>query len=58
MIKKQNRLEIYSFITERGKILLRHITCIATKYQRKLVIAIKCARHMALLPVVNVGSYL
>ena len=41
------------FITERGKILPRRITGTSAKYQRKLAIAIKRARHMALLPVVK-----
>ena len=41
------------FITERGKILPRRITGTSAKYQRKLAIAIKRARHMALLPFVR-----
>ena len=41
------------FITERGKILPRRITGTSAKYQRKLAIAIKRARHMALLPYVG-----
>ena len=41
------------FITERGKILPRRITGTSAKYQRKLAIAIKRARHMALLPYVR-----
>ena len=41
------------FITERGKILPRRITGTSAKYQRKLAIAIKRARHMALLPFVK-----
>lgn len=35
------------FITERGKILPRRVTGTCAKYQRKLAIAIKRARHMA-----------
>ena len=41
------------FITERGKILPRRITGTSPKYKRKLAIAIKRARHMALLPFVK-----
>ena len=41
------------YITERGKILPRSITGTSAKYQRKLAIAIKRARHMALLPFVK-----
>ena len=41
------------FITERGKILPRRIPGTSAKYQRKLAIAIKRARHMALLPFVK-----
>ena len=38
------------FISERGKILPRRITGNSAKAQRKLTIAIKRARHLALLP--------
>ena len=41
------------FVTERGKILPRRVTGTSAKYQRKLAIAIKRARHMALLPFVK-----
>jgi small subunit ribosomal protein S18 len=40
------------FITERGKILPRRITGVSACFQRKLTVAIKRARHMALLPFV------
>ena len=40
------------FITERGKILPRRITGVSSCFQRKLTVAIKRARHMALLPFV------
>jgi len=36
--------------TERGKILPRRMTGCCAKHQRELTIAIKRARHMALLP--------
>ena len=41
------------FISERGKILPRRVTGTSAKYQRKLTIAIKRARSMALLPFVR-----
>ncbi len=41
------------FITDRGKILPRRITGTSAKWQRPLAIAIKRARHMALLPFVK-----
>ena len=41
------------FISERGKILPRRVTGTSAKYQRKLTIAIKRSRQMALLPFVS-----
>ncbi|MBM0065408.1 MULTISPECIES: 30S ribosomal protein S18 [Alkalicoccobacillus] len=41
------------FISERGKILPRRVTGTSAKYQRKLTIAIKRSRQIALLPYVN-----
>jgi len=38
------------FITERGKIVPRRVSGVTAKNQRKLAIAIKRARQMALLP--------
>lgn len=43
---------LYKFITERGKILPRRITGISAYHQKRLAVAIKRARHMALLPFV------
>lgn len=40
------------FVTERGKILPRRITGVSAHHQRQLALAIKRARHMALLPFV------
>ncbi|AGL90805.1 30S ribosomal protein S18 [Candidatus Phytoplasma australiense] len=37
------------FITERGKIISRRITNTSAKWQRQLAVAIKRARHMALI---------
>ncbi|NLI90091.1 MAG: 30S ribosomal protein S18 [Epulopiscium sp.] len=38
------------FVSDRGKILPRRITGNSAKAQRKVTIAIKRARHLALLP--------
>jgi len=41
------------FVSDRGKILPRRVTGTKAKYQRQLAVAIKRARHMALLPFVR-----
>jgi len=41
------------FTTDRGKILPRRTTGTSAKWQRELAVAIKRARHMALLPFVK-----
>ncbi|MCR4720563.1 MAG: 30S ribosomal protein S18 [Lachnospiraceae bacterium] len=46
--KDVNRLKKY--ISERGKILPRRISGTCAKHQRALTVAIKRARHIALLP--------
>ena len=38
------------FLTEGGKILPRRLTGLTAKQQRQLTVAIKRARHLALLP--------
>jgi small subunit ribosomal protein S18 len=40
------------FVTERGKILPRRITGVSSRIQNLIKIAVKQARHMALLPFV------
>ena len=40
------------YTTERGKILPRRITGTCAKHQRELTVAIKRARHIALMPYV------
>lgn len=42
-----------SFVNEQGKILPRRITGNSLKYQRKVAVAVKRARHLALLPYVT-----
>lgn len=41
------------FVSERGKILPRRVTGTSAKYQRRLTIAIKRSRQVALLPFVG-----
>lgn len=43
---------LLSFINEQGKLLPRRITGNSMKYQRKVAIAVKRARHLSLLPYV------
>ena len=42
--------KLRKFISERGKILSRRVTGNCAKHQRALTVAIKRARHIALLP--------
>ena len=44
---------ISRYITERGKIVPRRLSGVSAKNQRKLAIAVKRARHLALLPFVS-----
>ena len=44
---------LQKFITEQGKIIPKRITGTSAKYQRQLSLAIKRARHMALMPYVS-----
>jgi small subunit ribosomal protein S18 len=44
---------LQKYITEQGKIIPKRITGTSSKYQRELSVAIKRARHMALLPYVS-----
>lgn len=46
--KDTNKLKRY--VSERGKILPRRITGNCAKHQRALTVAVKRARHVALLP--------
>ena len=41
---------LLKFVNEQGKILPRRITGTSLKYQRKVSIAIKRARHLAIMP--------
>ena len=43
---------LLKFVNEQGKILPRRLTGTSLKYQRKLSVAIKRSRHLALMPYV------
>ncbi len=44
---------LLKFVNDQGKILPRRLTGTSLKYQRRLSVAIKRARHLALLPFVT-----
>ena len=44
---------LLKFVNEQGKILPRRLTGTSLKYQRKVAVAVKRARHLALLPYVG-----
>jgi len=44
---------LQKYITEQGRIIPKRITGTSSRYQRQLALAIKRARHMALLPYVS-----
>lgn len=44
---------LLQFVNEQGKILPRRITGNSLKYQKKVAVAIKRARHLAFLPFVT-----
>jgi len=43
---------LLKFVNEQGKILPRRLTGTSLKYQRKISVAVKRARHLALMPYV------
>jgi small subunit ribosomal protein S18 len=44
---------LQKFVNEQGKIIPRRITGTSARFQRQLTLAIKRARHLALLPYVS-----
>ena len=48
--KAANQLQ--NFVSERGKILPRRATGVCARHQRQISIAVKRARHLAMLPYV------
>lgn len=49
-IEYKDTHKLRKYITERGKILPRRISGNCAKHQRQVTVAIKRARHIALLP--------
>ncbi len=45
--------KLIKYVSERGKILPRRVTGCCAKHQRALTVAIKRARHMAIMPYVT-----
>ncbi|QFJ54154.1 30S ribosomal protein S18 [Pseudobutyrivibrio xylanivorans] len=52
-IDYKDTAKLKKYISERGKILPRRITGTCAKHQRALTVAIKRARHVALMPYVQ-----
>ena len=53
VIDYKDALKLRKYVSERSKILPRRITGTCAKHQRELTIAIKRARHIALLPYIS-----
>lgn len=53
MIDYKDVSKLRRYLTERGKIVPRRATGTCSKHQREVTLAIKRARHIALLPYVN-----
>jgi len=49
-INYKDTAKLKKYVTERGKILPRRITGTCAAHQRQLTVAIKRARHIALMP--------
>ena len=49
--KDINKLKRY--VSERAKIIPRRMTGVCSKHQRRLTVAVKRARHLALMPYVS-----
>ena len=52
VIDYKDTAKLRKYVSERGKILPRRITGTCAKHQRALTVAIKRARHVALMPYV------
>ena len=52
VIDYKNVAQLRKYISERGKILPRRVTGNCAKHQRALTVAVKRARHLAMLPYV------
>ena len=52
-IDYKNEKKLQRFVSEQGRIIPKRITGTCSRHQRDLVVAIKRARHLALLPFVS-----
>ncbi len=52
-ISYKDTAKLRRYVSERGKILSRRVTGNCAKHQRAVTLAIKRARHMALMPYVD-----
>ena len=52
-IDYKDEKRLHRFVTEQGKMIPKRVTGTCAKHQRELAIAIKRARHLALLPFVS-----
>ena len=52
-ISYKDTAKLRKFVSERGKILSRRVTGNCAKHQRAVTLAVKRARHMALMPYVD-----
>lgn len=52
----KDKKRLFKFTTDTGKIIPARISGTCTKHQRQLVKAIKHARHLALLPFVDIQA--
>ena len=52
-IDYKDTAKLRRYLSERAKIVPRRVTGVCARHQRQLTIAIKRARHLALLPYVN-----
>ena len=53
VIDYKDTAKLKKYISERGKILPRRITGTCAKHQRALTVAVKRARHVAIMPYVQ-----
>ena len=51
--KRQDVNKLRKYVSERGKILPRRITGNCAKHQRALTVAVKRARHLAMMPYIQ-----
>ena len=53
-ISYKDAAKLKKYVSERGKILPRRVTGTCAKHQRAVTVAVKRARHMAIMPYVDI----